>query len=109
MLVGAVGSGSTAGSAAQLLAPENAGAVTGTATASDVGTYQNSVEMESGISDGKSNVIYSGISTIASTVQWRGIYGAHASAFDLDFFCQFSVLLSLDTSAGGSGVWSVSV
>ena len=110
MLVGAVGSGSTAGSAAQLLTAAALGdPVTGDATASDVGTYQNSVEMESGISDGKSNVIYSGISTIASTVQWRGIYGAHASAFDLDFFCQFTVLLSLDTSAGGSGVWSVSV
>ena len=109
MLVGAVGSGLTAGFAAQLTSTAAIGPTAGTATPSDVGTYLNSVEMESGLSDGKSNVIYSGISTIASTVQWRGIYGPHASAFDLDFFCQHSVLLSLDTSPSGNGVWSVSV
>ena len=107
MLVGAVASGSTAGAAAQLLAPENAGAVTGNATASDIGTFLASTEFESGLSDGKSASIYSGISTIASTVQWRGVYGAHAAAFDVDFFAQFTVLLSLDMR--GSGVWSVSV
>ncbi len=107
MLVGTTTSGSSAGAAAQLLAPENAGAVTGNATASDVGTFLASTEFESGLSDGKSATIYSGISTIASTVQWRGVYGAHAAAFDVDFFAQFTVLLSLDTR--GSGVWSVSV
>ena len=104
MLVGTAASGSTAGAAAAAVA---AGAALGTATASDVGTYLASTEFESGLSDGKSATIYSGISTIASTVQWRGVYGAHAAAFQVDFFANFTVLLSLDMR--GSGVWSVSV
>ena len=107
MLVGTTTSGSSAGAAAQLLAPGAAGAVTGNATASDVGTFLTSTEFESGLSDGKSASIYSGISTIASTIQYRAVYGAHAAAFDVDFFAQFTVLLSLDMR--GSGVWSVSV
>jgi len=98
MLVGDEDSGETAGAAA----------ASGTAaTVSDIGTFLASTEFESGLSDGKSATIYSGISTIASTVQWRGVYGAHTAAFDLDFFAQFTVLLSLDMR--GSGVWSVSV
>ena len=104
MLVGATASGTTAGSAAAAAA---AGAALGTATASDVGTFLASTEFESGLSDGKSATIYSGISTIASTVQWRGVYGAHAAAFDVDFFAQFTTLLSLDMK--GSAVWSISV
>ena len=98
MLVGAVASGTTAGDSAA------AGVA---ATASDVGSFLASTEFESGLSDGKSATIYSGISTIASTVQWRGVYGAHAAAFDVDYFAQFTVLLSLDMR--GSAVWSVSV
>ena len=104
MLVGTAASGSTAGAAAAAVA---AGAALGTATVSDVGTFLASTEFESGLSDGKSATIYSGISTIASTVQWRGVYGAHAAAFDIDWFANFTVLLSLDMR--GSGVWSVSV
>jgi len=78
------------------------------ATASDIGTFLVATEMESGISDGKSNAIYSGISTISSVVQWVGKYAnADANAFQIDFYCQHTVLLSLDTRA--SGVWSVSV
>tara|TARA_R110002167_G_scaffold61640_1_gene174129 strand:- start:1732 stop:3111 length:1380 start_codon:yes stop_codon:yes gene_type:complete len=79
------------------------------ATASDVGTYFAATEFENGLSDGKSSHIYSGISTIASTVQWRGVYarGAGALAVNIDFFANFTVLLSLNTR--GSGVWSVSV
>ena len=107
MLVGAVASGSTAGAAVQLISAAAAAAVTGDAIPSDVGTFLASTEFESGLSDGKSATIYSGISTIASTVQWRGVYGAHAAAFDVDFFAQFTVLLSLDMR--GSAVWSVSV
>ena len=98
MLEGLGTSGTTAGASA---------AAASAATASNVGTFLASTEFESGLSDGKSASIYSGISTIASTVQWRGVYGPHAQAFDVDFFAQFTVLLSLDMR--GSGVWSVSV
>ena len=79
------------------------------ATDSDVGTYFAATEFENGLSDGKSSHIYSGISTIASTVQWRGVYarGGGALAVNIDFFANFTVLLSLNTR--GSGVWSVSV
>ena len=100
MLIADANSGSTAGAAA-------ATAAAGTATASNGGKYVASTEFESGLSDGKSAHIYSGISTIASTVQWKGVYGAHTAAYNLDFFAQFTVLLSLDMR--GSGVWAVSV
>jgi hypothetical protein len=79
-----------------------------TATASNIGTYLLSIELESSLSDGKSAAIYSGLSTIASTVQWVGKYAdAGAQAFQIDFYAQFTVLLSLDMR--GSGVWSISV
>ena len=91
--------GATAGSASA------AGVV---AVASNIGTFLVATEFESGLSDGKSSTIYSGISTIASVVQWVGKYaGATADVFQIDFFAQFTVLLSLDTR--GSGVWSISV
>jgi hypothetical protein len=77
------------------------------AVASNVGTFLAATEFESGLSDGKSSTIYSGISTIASVVQFLGKYSVVASAFTLDFFAQYTVLLSLDTR--GSGVWSISV
>lgn len=78
------------------------------ATASDIGTFLVATEFESGLSDGKSSTIYSGISTIASVVQWVGKYAnATAESFTLDFYAQYTVLLSLDTR--GSGVWSISV
>ena len=94
--------GTTAGSYA---AWTNAGS---TATASNIGTYLLSIELESSLSDGKSAAIYSGLSTIASTVQWVGKYdNAGAQAFQIDFYAQYTVLLSLDMR--GSGVWSISV
>jgi hypothetical protein len=77
------------------------------AVASNVGTFIAATEFESGLSDGKSSTIYSGISTIASVVQFLGKYNVVASAFTLDFYAQYTVLLSLDTR--GSGVWSISV
>ena len=78
------------------------------ATPSDIGTFLVATEFESSLSDGKSAAIYSGISTIASVVQWVGKYSAAtANAFQIDFWAQYTVLLSLDTR--GSGVWSVSV
>ena len=84
--------------------------VTGAAAgASDVGTFQCAIELESGLSDGKSSHIYSGISTISSVVQYKGDYSAVANvrAQTIDFFAQHTIMMSLDTR--GSGVWSVSV
>jgi len=82
----------------------------GNATASDIGTFVCATEFENSLSDGKSATIYSGISTIASVVQWVANYDTtvlNNAAVNLDFFAQYSVLLSLDM--GGQGVWSVSV
>ena len=78
-------------------------------TPSDVGTFQCALELESGLSDGKSSHIYSGISTIASVVQYKGEYTAAGAvrAQTVDFWAQHTIMLSLDTR--GSGVWSVSV
>jgi len=74
---------------------------------SNIGTFLTAVEMETGLSDGKSAKIYSGISTISSTVNYRGVYGASSESAQIDFFCQYTVLLSLNMR--GTGVWSVAV
>jgi hypothetical protein len=73
---------------------------------SNIGSFITAVELE-GISDGKSQKIYSGVSTVSSTVNYRGVYGAGSLAAQIDFFCQFTVLLSLNSR--GTNVWSVSV
>ena len=78
-----------------------------TATASNIGTFMISTDFENGLSVGKSSSIYSGVSTIASSVQWLGTYSnAHAAA-QVDFFACFSVLMTLNTRA--AGVWQISV
>jgi hypothetical protein len=81
----------------------SAGAAAG---ASSVGSFITAVEMDF-LSDGKSERLYGGVSTIGSTVTYRGVYGASATACQLDFFAQFTVLLSLNVR--GTGVWSISV
>ena len=81
----------------------NIGAV---GTASDIGSFITAVELETGLSDGRSQRLYSGVSTISSTVNYRGTYSG-AAACQIDFFAQFTVLLSLNTR--GTNVWSVSV
>ena len=90
------GAGTTAGDAALNTA----------AVDSNIGTFLAACEFESGLSDGKSSHIYSGISTIASVVQYKGTYGAHAAA-NVDFFAQHTIMISLDMK--GSGVYAVSV
>jgi hypothetical protein len=67
-----------------------------TTAQSSIGSFFTAVELES-LSEGKSQKIYSGISTISSTVSYRGVYGANAVAAQIDFFAQFTVLLSLNT------------
>ena len=76
-------------------------------TGSNIGSFITGVELETGLSDGRSQRLYSGVSTISSTVNYRGVYAANAVAAQLDFFCQFTVLLSLNSR--GTNVWSVSV
>ena len=77
-------------------------------TASNIGTFLASVEFETGLSDGKSATIYSGLSTISSVVQFVAQYSGGATAdAQLDFFAHFTILLSLDTR--GQGVWTISV
>ena len=78
------------------------------ATESDVGTFLCAVELESGVSDGKSSHIYSGVSTLASTVQYVATYsGAVNADITVDFFGNYTILMSL--AMGGTGTWSVSV
>lgn len=81
--------------------------LTGVSTPSDISTFLASVEFESALSDGKSSTLYSGISTISSTTQFRGEYGTDCASAQLDFFAQYSVLLSLDMR--GTGVWQISI
>ena len=83
-------------------------AVVATAAAdSNIGTWLGAVEFESGLSHGSSSHIYSGISTVASNVQCKLMYGNVPYALTVDFFALSTILLSLDMR--GSGTWSVSV
>jgi len=79
----------------------------GVAVDSNIGTFLAACEFESGLSDGKSSHIYSGISTIASVVQYKGTYSGAQSAANVDFFAQHTIMISLDMK--GSGVYAVSV
>ena len=91
------GAGTTAGTAA----------LAGVAAASNVGTFLCACEFESGLSDGKSSHIYSGISTIASVVQYKGTYSGAQAAANVDFYAQHTIMISLDMR--GSGIYAVSV
>jgi hypothetical protein len=77
------------------------------ASASNIGSFITAVEMETGLSDGRSQRLYSGISTISSTVNYRGVYSAAPAAAQIDFFAQFTILISLNSR--GTNVFSVSV
>ena len=84
------------------------GAIATAATPSDVGTFLAAIELESGVSDGKSSHIYSGVSTLASTVQYVATYsGAVNADITVDFFGNYTILMSL--AMNGTGTWSVSV
>jgi hypothetical protein len=84
----------------------NAGAA---ATASTIGTFLIGCDFESMIANGKSHRIYSGVSTLASNVQFRGTYsgGDAAGASSLDFFAIYTIRMTLNTR--GLGVFEVSV
>ena len=92
--------GTTAGDAVNLN--------TDAATASNIGTFLASIELESAISNGKSSHIYSGVSTLASTVQLVTKHSAAvAGACSIDAWANFTILMSLNMR--GTGVYSVSV
>lgn len=76
-------------------------------SASNIGSFVTAVELESGLSDGKSARIYSGISTISSTVNYRGKYANTSVASQLDFYALFTILISLNMR--GTGTFAVSV
>ena len=80
--------------------------VGGIDTDSNIGSFITAVELETGLSDGRSQRLYSGVSTISSTVNYRGVYSGAAEC-QIDFFAQYTILLSLNTR--GTNVWSVSV
>ena len=88
----------------------SAGGVTtaGVVTESDIGTFLASIELESAISNGKSSHIYSGISTLASTVQLVTKHSAAVvSDCTIDCFANMTILMSLNMR--GTGVYSVSI
>lgn len=80
--------------------------VGGINTDSTIGSFITAVELETGLSDGRSQRLYSGVSTISSTVNYRGVYSG-AAACQIDFFAMYTILISLNTR--GTNVWSVSV
>jgi hypothetical protein len=87
---------------------DGAGTSAGAAgAASNIGTFVVGTDFENGLSVNRSATIYSGVSTIASNVQWVGTYEGANVAATVDFFSQFTVLLSLDMR--GSGVYAISV
>ena len=77
------------------------------ASGSNIGSFITAIEMETGLSDGRSQRLYSGISTISSTVNYRGVYTNASVAAQIDYFCQFTVLITLNSR--GTNVWAISV
>ena len=77
------------------------------ASGSNIGSFITAIEMETGLSDGRSQRLYSGISTISSTVNYRGVYYNTSVAAQVDYFAQFTVLMSLNSR--GTNVWAISV
>lgn len=81
----------------------------GVSTASDIGTWLGGCEFESGISDGKSSHIYSGVSTVSNGISFKGSYVGTHVAYNIDFFALHTVMLTLDMSPGGSKVFAITV
>ena len=78
-------------------------------TRTKVGSFILAIELETGCSAGRSDRLYSGISTISSVVQFKGTYAGAGTSQDatLDFFAQFTVLLTLNMRQ--TGVWSLTI
>lgn len=85
----------------------NTGGSADLTTSGGVGTFVACIELESLAH--KSDVIYSGLDSIGSVVQYRGEYtgaGSGKLACDVHFFARNSVLISLDTR--GANVFVIS-
>jgi len=78
-------------------------------TAGNIGSFFAGLELETGLSDGRSQRLYSGISTISSTVNYRATYdgGSQTGACEITFFLGYTVMLSLNSR--GTNVWAISV
>lgn len=76
------------------------------ATASTAGSFVASLELENGTSAGRSDRLYSGVSTLGSVVQYIGAYSG-AVAATIDFFCHYTIMCTLNMRT--TGVWLVSV
>tara|TARA_R110000803_G_scaffold3926_3_gene13438 strand:- start:677 stop:2032 length:1356 start_codon:yes stop_codon:yes gene_type:complete len=76
---------------------------------SSANTGQGVVAIELESLAGKSNELYSGISTIGAVVQYRGVYNNPAAGvvYNISFFAQFTSMLSLDMNNLGTFVVSV--
>lgn len=74
---------------------------------STVGSFLASIDLESSVSNHKSDRLYSGVSTVSSIVQYKGTYTSAPIAATIDFFSQFTILLTLDMNR--LGTWAVSV
>lgn len=73
-----------------------------------VGSFVLAIELETGCSAGRSDRLYSGISTISSVVQYKGTYASGvALGATLDFFAQYTILLTLNMRQ--TGVWSCTI
>lgn len=103
--------GYAAPSAYNLSTPSCTGSTAGSLGApGEIGSFFAGLELETGLSDGRSERLYSGISTISSTVSYRGLYnGADTQTVDAEitFFLGYTVMLSLNSR--GTNVWAISV
>lgn len=79
----------------------------GALRASNIGTYMTATDFENGLSVSASDKIYSGVSTIASNVQFVGTYTGAVNPVSIDFYACYTILLSLNMR--GSGMYSVSI
>lgn len=83
------------------LSTTTSGSVTST------GSFVASIELENGTSWNNSAKLYSGLSTLGSVVMWQGQYSGSGVAGTIDFFCYYTIMLTLDMR--GTGTWLVSV
>ena len=87
--------------------PGTQGAADAQSAGSNIGTFLTSVDFEGSLSRGATQSIYSGLSTIGSTLQYVGTYTNVPALTRVDFFAQSSVVVGL--SMAGSGTFQVAV
>lgn len=74
---------------------------------STIGTFLASVDFEGGLSRGATQSIYSGLSSIGSTLQYVGTYTNVPALTRVDFFCMSTIVLGLNMN--GSGTFQIAV